>query len=171
MKKLMISMLAILFTSIGLFAQNTAIDKFFEEYQDNENFSVVYVSPKMFQMLAKVATEELDEDVNAIVKDLKGLKILRTEVNAETVYTDAVKKINTNEYELLLTARDKGQNVNFYTKTSSDEVIEELLLLVGGNKEFVLLSFVGTLDLNRIAKLASKLDMDGAEHLEKLRKD
>lgn len=167
----MISMLAILFTSIGLFAQNNAIDKFFDAYQDNEDFSVVYVSPKMFQMLAKVATEELDEDVNAVVKDLKGLKILRTDVNSAAVYKDAVTKINTKEYELLLTARDKGQNVNFYTKTSGSDVIEELLLLVGGEKEFVLLSFVGTLDLDKIAKLASKLNMDGAEHLEKLKKD
>jgi vacuolar-type H+-ATPase subunit I/STV1 len=171
MKKIMISMLAILFTSIGLFAQNNAIDKFFDAYQDNEDFSVVYVSPKMFQMLAKVATEELDEDVNAVVKDLKGLKILRTDVNSAAVYKDAVTKINTKEYELLLTARDKGQNVNFYTKTSGSDVIEELLLLVGGEKEFVLLSFVGTLDLDKIAKLASKLNMDGAEHLEKLKKD
>lgn len=171
MKKIMISMLAILFTSIGLFARNNAIDKFFDAYQDNEDFSVVYVSPKMFQMLAKVATEELDEDVNAVVKDLKGLKILRTDVNSAAVYKDAVTKINTKEYELLLTARDKGQNVNFYTKTSGSDVIEELLLLVGGEKEFVLLSFVGTLDLDKIAKLASKLNMDGAEHLEKLKKD
>lgn len=164
-------MLALFITSIGLFAQNNAIDKFFNAYQDNEDFSVVYVSPKMFQMLAKVATEELDEDVNAVVKDLKGLKILRTDVNSAAVYKDAVTKIDTKEYELLLTARDKGQNVNFYTKSSGSDVIEELLLLVGGEKEFVLLSFVGTLDLDKIAKLASKLNMDGAEHLEKLKKD
>jgi hypothetical protein len=171
MKKIMISMMALLFTTIGLFGQNNAIDKFFAAYQDNDDFSVVYVSPKMFQMLAKVASKELDEDINAVVKDLKGLKILRTDVNSAAIYKDAVKKINTKEYELLLTARDKGQNVNFYTKTSTGDIIEELLLLVGGEKEFVLLSFVGTLDLDKIAKLASKLDMDGAQHLEKLRKD
>jgi hypothetical protein len=171
MKKIMISMMALLFTTIGLFGQNNAIDKFFAAYQDNDDFSVVYVSPKMFQMLAKVASKELDEDINAVVKDLKGLKILRTDVNSAAIYKDAVKKINTKEYELLLTARDKGQNVNFYTKTSTGDIIEELLLLVGGEKEFVLLSFVGTLDLDKIAKLASKLDMDGAQHLEKLKKD
>jgi hypothetical protein len=122
----------------------------------------------MFQLVAKVASEELDEDLNDVVKNLRGLKVLKTEVNPLEVYKEANNKIDTKEYELLLTARDKGQNVNFYTKTSSGDVVEELLLLVGGDNEFVLLSFVGTLDLAKIAKLAKKMDIDGAEHLGKL---
>ncbi|MBK7637736.1 MAG: DUF4252 domain-containing protein [Saprospiraceae bacterium] len=48
--------------------------------------------------------------------------------------------------------------------------INELLLLVGGKTEFVMMSFVGNIDLNKIAKLAKKLDIDGAEHLDKVRK-
>jgi len=152
----------------GLNAQNDAIDRFFEQYQNDESFTMVYVSPKMFQLVAKVASEELDEDLNDVVKNLKGLKVLKTEVNALEVYKEANNKIDTKDYELLLTARDKGQNVNFYTKTSGNDVVEELLLLVGGENEFVLLSFVGTLDLAKIAKLAKKMDIDGAEHLGKL---
>ena len=158
--------------TIGLNAQNDAIDRFFEQYQDDENFTMVYVSPKMFELAAKVATEELDEDLNEVVKNLKSLKILRTDIDAMTVYNDANNKIDTKDYELLLTARDKGQNVNFFTKTSgNDDVVEELLLLVGGDEEFVLLSFVGSLDLDKIAKLAKKIDIDGAEHLDKLKKE
>ena len=155
MKKiLMIALMAVIGT-IGLNAQNDAIDRFFEQYQDDENFTMVYVSPKMFELAAKVATEELDEDLNEVVKNLKSLKILRTDIDAMTVYNDANNKIDTKDYELLLTARDKGQNVNFFTKTSgNDDVVEELLLLVGGDEEFVLLSFVGSLDLDKIAKLA-----------------
>lgn len=152
----------------GLNAQNDAIDRFFEQYQNDENFTMVYVSPKMFQLVAKVASEDLDKDLNDVVKNLKGLKVLKTEVNPLQVYKEANNKIDTKEYELLLTARDQGQNVNFYTKTSSNDVVEELLLLVGGDDEFVLLSFVGTLDLAKIAKIAKKMDIDGAEHLGRL---
>ena len=166
----MVALMAVIgLTSMN--AQVDAIDRFFEQYQDDENFTMVYVSPKMFQLVAKVASEELDEDLNDVVKNLKGLKVLKTEVNAQAVYAEANKKIDTKDYELLLTARDKGQNINFFTKTTgSNDVVEELLLLVGGEKEFVLLSFVGTLDLEKIAKLAKKMDIDGAEHLEKLEK-
>ena len=169
MKKILMIAIAALIGVTGLNAQNDAIDRFFEQYQNDENFTMVYVSPKMFQLVAKVATEELDQDLNDVVSNLKGLKVLKTEVNPLQVYKEANNKIDTKDYELLLTARDQGQNVNFFTKTSgNDDVVEELLLLVGGENEFVLLSFVGTLDLAKIARIAKKMDIDGAEHLGKL---
>lgn len=164
-----LSTLFALFITVGAFAQADAIDKFFSDYEDDDAFTVVYVSPMMFEMVAKVAGEEFDQDIVDVVKDLKGLKILRTEINAKAVYKEAKAKINTSEYEVLLTAKDHGQNIKFLTKSNGD-IVNELLLLVGGEEEFVLLSFVGDLDLNKIARLASKLDIDGAEHLGKLKK-
>jgi len=41
-------------------------------------------------------------------------------------------------------------------------------LLVGGTEEFVMVSFVGKIDLDKISRLAKKLDVDGVEHLDKL---
>ena len=165
------SLAIMLFFSISINAQVDAIDRFFEKYQDDEEFTMVYVSPKMFEMFAKVAGDELDEELGSLVKDLKGLKVLRTEKNALQVYKDAGKKIPTQEYELLMTARDEGQNIKILTKTKSEDVIEELLLLVGGDDEFVLVSFVGNINLNDLAKIAGKLDIDGVKHLEKLGQD
>lgn len=151
--------------------QTDAIDRFFEAYQDDEDFTMVYVSPKMFGMFAKVAGDELDTELQNLVKDLKGLKILRTDKNSSEIYKSALKKLPTNEYELLMTARDDGQNVKILTKTKGDDVIEELLLLVGGADEFILVSFVGNINLNDLAKVASSLDIDGVKHLEKLGQD
>jgi len=165
------SLLALLFFSLSMNAQVDAIDRFFEEYQDDEEFTMVYVSPKMFQMFAKVAGDELDVELQSLVKDLKGLKVLKTEKNALQVYKEAVKKIPTNEYEVLMTARDDGQNIKILTKTKGDDIIEELLLLVGGKDEFVLVSFVGNINLNDLAKVAGKLNIDGVKHLEKLGQD
>ena len=165
------SLAVLLFLSLSVNAQVDAIDKFFEQYQDNEDFTMVYVSPKMFQMFAKVAGDELDAELQGLVKDLKGLKVLKTEKNADQVYKDAVNKIPTKEYELLMTARDDGQNIKVLTKTKSEDVIEELLLLVGGSDEFVLVSFVGNINLNDLAKIAGQLDIDGVKHLEKLGQD
>ncbi|MEM9545293.1 MAG: DUF4252 domain-containing protein [Bacteroidota bacterium] len=165
------SLAILLLLSISINAQNNAIDRFFEQYQDDEEFTMVYVSPKMFSMFAKVAGDELDAELQSLVKDLKGLKVLKTETNALAVYKDAVNKIPTKEYELLMTARDDGQNVKVMTKTKGDDVIEELLLLVGGSDEFVLVSFVGNINLNDLAKVASQLDIEGVKHLEKLGQD
>lgn len=152
----------------GIFGQNDAIDRFFQSYQENEDFTMVFVSPRMFQMVSKVIEGQDDEDIKDLVKDIKGLKILSTEVDPLTYYNEASKMIPTESYEVLMTVRDKGSNVRFLTKESSGDVIEELLLLVGGEDNFTLMSFVGTLDLNKIAKLAKKIDIDGAEFLENL---
>ncbi len=139
-----------------------AIDKYFKQYIDNEDFSVVYISPKLFQMLGRLDVDvfEGDEEAEAVLdmaKDIQGLRILITEVNPGKYYEEAKTKINTKEYEVLMTVRSAdGDDVDFYG-IESDGVIKELLLLVGGD-EFVLLSFVGNLDLNKISRLAKEIE-------------
>jgi hypothetical protein len=161
------NILVALILSFTAFSQNTAIDKYFSAYENNADFTVVFVSPKMFKMIAN-ATNDSKNEITDLVKDIQGLKILSTEKDALKYYTEAVKKIPLGEYEVLMTVKDKGENVKFLTKGSGD-VVDELLLLVGGGKNFVLMSFVGKLDLNKIAKLANKLDIQGSEHLGKLK--
>ncbi|MBK8669874.1 MAG: DUF4252 domain-containing protein [Saprospiraceae bacterium] len=158
-----------LLLSISASSQTDAIERFFKDYQDNDNFTVVYVSPKMFQMVSKVTDGTEDKELASIVKDLKGLRILTSKVNPDKIYKEANRRLNVKEYEELVTVREKDSNVRFVTKETND-VITELLLLVGGKDEFVMMSFVGNIDLNKIARLAKKLDIDGAEYLDKVNK-
>ncbi|HLO54334.1 MAG TPA: DUF4252 domain-containing protein [Saprospiraceae bacterium] len=167
--KTLFSLAIAMFISFASFAQVDAIERFFKDYQEDQNFTVVYVSPKMFQMVSKATDGGTDQELAAIVKDLKGLRILTTEVNPDKIYKEANKRLNIKEYEELVTVRDKDSNVRFVTKETNG-MISELLLLVGGKDDFVMMSFVGNIDLNKIAKLAKKLDIDGAEHLEKVNK-
>ncbi len=164
----MISMFSFIGTNI---AQEDAISKYFSKYMDDESFTVVYLSPKLFQLLGKLQIDELEEKeaeaIMEVVKDLKSLRVLTTEENAEQRYKEAVNTINTKDYEILLTVRDDDENVQFLVKDQGN-TIDELLLLVGGQDEFVMVSFVGKIDLNKISKLAQKLDVDGVEHLDKL---
>ena len=138
---------------------------------EDEAFTVVYLSPKLFELLGKLDIDELEdkeaEAVMEVVEDLKSLRVLTTEENAEKYYNEAVNMINTKEYEVLLTVRDDEENVQFLIKDQGN-IINELLLLVGGTDEFVMVSFVGNIDLDKISKLAKKLDVDGVEHLDKL---
>lgn len=152
----------------GLSFGQDAIAKYFEKYMDNEDFTMVYISPKMFQMVAKVTPEDMDPEVKDVINNLKGLRILTTEHNSGTFYKEAKSMINTKEYEILMTVRDEGQNVEFLVKDTGDVINELLLLVGGGDDEFVLMSFVGNIDLNKIAKLANNIDIDGMEHLKNL---
>lgn len=167
--KSIFSMALALCLSLTTSAQADAIERFFKDYQENNNFTVVYVSPKMFQMVSKATDGNEDKELSSMVKDLKGLRIMTTKLNPDKIYKEANKRLNIKEYEELVTVKDKDSNVRFVTKESNG-LISELLLLVGGKDEFVMMSFVGNIDLNKIAKLAKKLNIDGAEHLDKVNK-
>ncbi|WP_235295794.1 DUF4252 domain-containing protein [Portibacter marinus] len=170
MKKLSIILTMMVFAVASSFGQADAIEKYFNKYMDDENFTVVYVSPKMFEYVAKIAPEDMDKDTRDVIKDLKGLRILTTEYNTAAFYKEAKSLINRDEYEVLMTVRDEGTNVEFLVKDQGGDIINELLLLVGGD-EFVMMSFVGKIDLNKISKLANSIDIDGMEHLDKIKED
>ncbi|MCB9081385.1 MAG: DUF4252 domain-containing protein [Lewinellaceae bacterium] len=143
-----------------------AIDKYFKQYVEDSRFNVVYISPKLFQMLGRLNVSGLDLDdegeakaIMDIAKDLRGLRILSTDVTPDVFYKEAKAKINTKEYETLMTVRSKGDgNVDFLIREAENK-IQELLLLTGGSgDEFLLLSFVGNLDLNKITQLAKEME-------------
>lgn len=154
-----------LFSFSNVQAQANAIDKYFQQYVDDDRFTVVYISSKLFELIGKLEVDGLDfEDDEAkavmeIAKDLKGLRVLVAEEDAMELYKEAKQKIDTKEYEILMTVRDKdGDNVEFLVKENGENKINELLLMVGGDEEFVLLSFVGIIDMDKISKLAKTIE-------------
>lgn len=162
---MMLVALAILLGN-SLFGQANAIDKYFKQYLDDERFSVVYISGRMFRLFDKFNIDEMDMDDDeakamlSIAKDLEGLRILTTDENVQAFYEEAKNKINTNEYEILMTIRSRGDdNVDFLIKEEGN-VITELLMLVGGNDDFALLSFVGRIDLDKISELAREMEKE-----------
>lgn len=171
MKYLSLFIILFLGLSMPAFSQDDAIGRYFDQYIEDERFTVVYLSPKIFEILGKLDLEDLEdeeaEEVMEVVKDLKSLRILTTEVNTDAFYKEAKAKIDTREYETLMTVRDGKQNVNFLVKDEGN-IIHELLLLVGGDEEFLLMSFIGNIDLKKISKLAKSVDVDGMDYLENL---
>lgn len=166
-----LSILFALFLTAGItssaVAQEDAISKYFSKYVDDERFTVVYISGKMFSMINKMELDLDDEEAQAVmsvVKDLKGLRILTTETDGAKFYKEALATINTKGYETLLEVREgKETNVKFLVKDSdSGSMLNELLLLVGGEDEdFVLLSFIGNIDLSQVGKLSKAFDDKG----------
>lgn len=175
MKYLSIILFAFFGFSVNVNAQEDAISKYFDQYVDDEDFSIVYISSKMFELLGKLDVDDLEdketEAVMEVVKDMRGLRVLTTEINSMSFYKEALAKINTKEgYEQLMTVRTDDEKVQFLVKEDAD-VIRELLLLVGSPDDFTMVSFIGNIHLNSISKLAKVLDVEGAEHLEKLEEE
>jgi hypothetical protein len=156
--------------SVGLSAQNNAIERYFEKYADDERFTVVFISPKAFEMVAKIETTDPEwNNIRPIIKDLTGLRVLACDslVDGVLMYKEALTRVPQQEYSELLTVRDGQENVRIWSRDKGN-IIEELLLLVGSPDEFVLLSLTGKIDLDKISELSKTLDVQGLEHLDKL---
>lgn len=173
MKKMILLLPLCLLLAASAFSQNDAINRFFNQYMDDERFTVVFISPKMFNLVSKISTDDEDwENFREVVGGLTGLRVLTADSidTGLTLYKEALSKVPSAEYAELLTVRDGKENVRIWVKDSGN-IINELLLLVGAPDEFVLLSLTGQIDLDKISELSKGLDIQGVEHLKKVKKN
>jgi hypothetical protein len=170
MKKLMV-VLVMMAVAVAAQAQGDAISKFFSKYQNDETFSQVNMSSKMFSLMANLEVENPeDQEVVNMISKLKGLKILAKEEarNSRELYKEALGMIPAKEYEELMSVRDKDKDMKFFIKESGGK-ISELVMVAGGNEEFMLLSIFGEIDLKQISKISKKMNIDGLENLENIK--
>lgn len=169
MKKIVLLSVLMLSATI-LLAQGNVVKKYFDKYADNEDFIKVSVSSKMFSLFTELeaGSEEEEEFLKAVSK-LKGLKMVVGDsvVNARKVYDQAVDDVQDAGFEELMSVIDAEENMFFSIKESGG-IIEELMMVVGGKRRFVLLSLYGEIDLKNISKMARSMKIDGLENLEKI---
>jgi len=171
MKQFMVGVMMLI--SSAVFAQGDAITKFFSKYQNDETFSQVTISSKMFSMLVNMEVEDPeDQEVIDAISKLKGLRILAKEETRDgrLLYKEALGLIPTKDYEELMSVRDDDKDMKFFIKETSPGKIAELVMVAGGNDEFMVLSLFGEIDLKQIGKIGSKMDIDGLDSLHKLDK-
>ncbi len=172
MKKL--ALLSILIIGgVAAQAQEDAISKFFGKYQNDDSFTQVTITARMFGLFANLDTEDAeDQEVIDAISNVKGLKILAKEdiSNGKELYAEAFKLINSKDYEELMTVKEKDNDMKFLIR-EKDGVITELLMIMGSDEGFLLLSLVGDIDLKQISKLSKSMDIDGFEKLENIDKN
>jgi len=169
MKKIIAAGVVMIIAVNGAFAQD-AISKFFSKYQTDESFSSVTVSSKMFGLFTNMdADTPEDKEILDAISKLKGLKILAKEdarVSRE-LYKEAFSLIPIKEYEELMAVRSDDKDMKFFIKENGGK-ISELLMVVGGKEQFMVMSLFGEIDLKQIARIGKKMDVKGLEHLENM---
>lgn len=169
MKKLSLIILVFIFPLL-VFSQHNAVNKLFEKYAGKEGFTTVYISRNLFKMVGEMNLD--DPDINELVDKLETIKILVSDsefINEEGInfYDEIMTGLTIDEYDELLVVKEKDKDINFLSKEKNG-IIVELLLVVGGKDENVLISITGSIDLKHISKLASSMKGTGMEHLNKL---
>jgi len=157
--------------SVATYAQGDAIAKFFTKYQDDETFTQVKVSQKMFGLFTNMDVDKPeDKEVLDAISKIQGLRVLAKHEtrDSRTLYKEALAVIP-NNYEELMSVRDKDKDMKFYIKEISAGKIGELVMVMGGNDEFMLLSLFGEIDLKKISHIGRKMNIEGLQNLEKMK--
>jgi hypothetical protein len=169
MKKILL-----LFIALGLSwqcrAQDDAISKYFSRYSDDDQFTSVYISNRMFNLFAKtVADAKEDREIKQAISKLKGLRILSSDklADGKKMYQEATRMLPIKGYEELMVVKSEGKEMKFLI-IEAEGKIKELLMLSGGGKDFFLLSMIGDIDLEQVSKLSKSMDVEGLNDLEKL---
>lgn len=169
MKKILLT-LVITALTLSAYAQGSVVNKYFNQLADNDAFTKVSVSSKMFSLFTELeAGSEAEEEFLKAISKLKGLKVIASDSigNAAAMYNQAIKDVTAAGYEELMSVKDSEENMKFSIKESGGK-IEELLMVVGGKKRFVLLSLYGEIDLKNISKIARSMNVGGLENLSKI---
>jgi hypothetical protein len=170
MKKLMMGVVMMM-GALAASAQNDAVTKFFNKYQDNPDFTQVTVSSKMFGLFTNMDVEKPeDKEILDAISKIKGLRIIAKDQarDSRELYKEALSVVP-KDYEELMFVRDKDQDMKFLIKESGGK-ISELLMIAAGNDDFKMLSLFGEIDLKKVSKIGSKMSIDGLEQLHKMEK-
>jgi len=169
MKRLSIIFIGILLY-LPLMAQEDAISKFFSEYEGREDFTTIYITSRMFGLIAEIPESEDEEDIMNVIRKLTGLKILTTAEYPEKnkLYQDALKMLPKEGFDELMVIKEGDEEIKFLINEKNGK-INEFLMLIGGEDNFFLMSLVGNLNLEDISRLSKTMDIEGFEHLEKVK--
>jgi hypothetical protein len=173
MKTILLVICALVLTA-GLQAQSI-MDKLFDKYSGAEGYTSVYISKYMFDMFrSNDASVKSDDDMNEVISKLNCIKILVTDDDPATpapvnLYQEIMKVIPSSPYKEIMVVKEKDQVIKFYAKEDKNRKIAELMMVIGGKDENVLISIQGDIDMKNISKLAKSMNIEGMENLEKLK--
>jgi vacuolar-type H+-ATPase subunit F/Vma7 len=166
--KILASVLFIL-TALRGIAQENVITEFFREYEGREDFTTIYITSKMFEMIAQIPEQEDEEDLLNVIRKLTGVRVLSADnyEDASDLYKKAYKLLPGHGFEELMIVRESDKETKFLVRQNG-EIISELIMLSGGRESFSIISITGDLRLKDISRLSKTLDIQGFDHLDKV---
>jgi hypothetical protein len=179
MKKyaLIIAVTAFIVLTFRMNAQSP-IDKFFEKYAGRDGYTSVNISKDMFQMLAGIGDpkDTTNREFKKALEQLSGLRVLTCQADsmkpgkAAGFYNEANALFPVSVYKELMTVNDDGNNIRFLTQQDGMGKISEMVMLMKGKEEVVVLSILGSIDLSTISKISKSMNIHGMEKLERMKK-
>lgn len=146
-------------------AQENAVSKYFSDYSSNEDFTKISISGAMFQLATHIEVEDAEEqELKDAISKIKGMVILVCDSckgNERAMYDESNRRLP-NTFEELMLVEDKDADIRFTIKETNG-VIDEMVMIVGGENTYVLVDIWGEIDLKNVRKLTEAFDINGMD--------
>lgn len=160
---LLYALLAILPAMLN--GQSKYITQFYNHYKAQEE--VTNLNLRGF-VLSLASTFTDDEDARKILRKVSHLRLLMMEdenLVSPEAYTSLIRGIKSDHFEELMLLREERQRIEFFLREDG-ETITDVLMLLHGDGEFLMLSLEGAFKFSDLNDL--KIDIDGGEHFSKI---
>jgi len=140
-----------------IYAQSNAFGRLFEKYENEDDVTVVNISKAMFNLIpGNIKTGNVD--IKNILPKVESMRLITTDkINLkEKMYADfkAIVEKDKN-YEELMRVKSGKTNITFNIKKKGD-MINELIMLVNEDTDFVAIQLLGNFSLDELKKIAEE---------------
>ena len=153
----------------------SAIDGLYEKYAGKDGFTSINISPEMFNMMSGFSMNDSSQKAIAAqnaIKQIKSLKMLVYEPKDSTkvlnFYHAIQKMVPTTGFKDLMSINSHGSNLKFLARQDPNGKIRELLMIVKGDHETMIMSLTGLIDMKTIAEISKSMNIQGMSDLKKL---
>lgn len=145
MKKLILLIAVVLSTSC---ASNTSFNNFYQNHEDDSNFSFGLSS----SLIANFLPDEDLEDIKPLLKKAKHIRILIFSENAEDKSDKFNKFINRSKFEEMVKLKSENDKLAFFTLEKKGR-IKEIVLEISSEEDLVLIGLKTNLTQEDLDKL------------------
>lgn len=153
----------------------SAMDGLYEKYAGRDGFTSINVSPEMFNLMSGFSMNDSSQKAMAAmnaIKQIKSLKMLvyepKDSIKALNFYHVIQRMVPTNGFKDLMTINSHGSNLKFLARQDANGKIHELLMIVRGSHETMIMSLTGLIDMKTIAEISQSMNIHGMNDLKKL---
>jgi len=159
----------------------------FERYANNDEVTLVSISPKMFKMLGQMSLSLDDPEAQEYLDMVTSINNFKVLISSNPSISGEMlawvnQQVSNQDLDELLSIKDQEADVTFYVKEGkSEDYVEQLLMYVnervgsgstnlninGREIKAVLMLLEGDIDLNKISKLTDQMDLPGGNQLKK----
>ncbi|NQX80991.1 MAG: DUF4252 domain-containing protein [Flavobacteriaceae bacterium] len=153
----------------------------FDEFENDDEVMSVVVTQKAFKLMSRFAPKGDKETMEyfEVIDQLNDLKVYVTKntKTSDKMKLVAEKYISSKKLVQLMRMKEDKKNVMIYVKEGvNDDYVEELLMFIwnkgdGSQRQGIIVSLTGNIDLNKISALTSHMNIPGSEYLNNAKKN